>query len=47
MYVEDMSLEDARAILREYKQSFPNPNEQEVWDMEDLEGRIADLTFKK
>jgi hypothetical protein len=44
MYVADMTLEDAKAILAEYRASFPRPNEQEQWDIEDLEGRIEELS---
>jgi hypothetical protein len=44
MYVADMTLADARAILKEYQASFPKPNEQERWDMEDLKGRIRELS---
>jgi hypothetical protein len=44
MYVADMSLEDAKATLAEYRVAFPNPNEQEKWDIEDLEGRISELS---
>ena len=44
MYVDDMTLDDAKAILREYRAQFPRPNEQEKWDIEDLEGRIRELS---
>jgi hypothetical protein len=44
MYVADMTLEDAKATLAEYRASFPRPNEQERWDIEDLEGRIEELS---
>lgn len=43
MYVEDMTLADARELLTWYLK-LPNPDEQERWDIEDLRGRIAELS---
>ena len=53
MYVKDMTLEDAQMFLAEYQAEVASleahgfiPHEQLVWDIEDLEGRIADLTYE-
>ncbi len=46
MYVEDMTLEDAKATLAEVKASPCRDCEQCRWDIEDLSGRIADLVFE-
>ena len=46
MYVADMTLEDAKATLAEVKASPCRDCEQCRWDIEDLEGRIADLTYE-
>ncbi len=50
MYVADMTLSDAQMFLRDYKadkaQRLRNGwhvDEQLLWDIEDLEGRIEDL----
>ncbi len=41
MYVADMSVAEAKEMLAFYKKEFPNPCEQERWDMQDLKDRIA------
>jgi hypothetical protein len=44
MYVADMTLEDAKATLAEVKASPCRDCEQCRWDIEDLEGRIRELS---
>jgi hypothetical protein len=44
VYVEDMDLEDAKATLAEVKASPCRDCEQCRWDIEDLEGRIRELS---
>jgi hypothetical protein len=44
VYVEDMDLEDAKATIAEVKASPCRDCEQCRWDIEDLEGRIRELS---
>lgn len=52
MYVDDMDMNDAREFLREavaeraaLRRAGRPVDERLDWDIEDLEGRIADLAF--
>lgn len=52
MYVEDMTIEEAREELHaqqsyadDFYQAHGYVPEQTVWDIEDLEGHILDLTI--
>lgn len=54
MYVADMTLEDALEMLQDLQHDVSLKRsadrtvpEQLLWDIEDVEGRIADLTFRK